>query len=153
MVIHRLPNGQWLVSGRTVGEGLALRETLERSLIIVAVVAGLLGLACGAILAQYVGRRSATSRRWPTASPRATSASACRSRQRRRLRPAGQQINAMLDRIGWLMDELRMLTDALAHDLRTPVSRLRAAAHAAAETSDPGEQEELLTKSFARRIR
>ena len=38
----------------------------------------------------------------------------------------------------------RMVTDALAHDLRSPVSRLRAAAHAAAETSDGQEQEELL---------
>src|SRR5207248_11613789 len=56
----------------------------------------------------------------------------------------GMQINAMLDRIGGLMDELRMVTDALAHDLRSPVSRLRSAAHAAAETSDPEEQEELL---------
>ena len=50
----------------------------------------------------------------------------------------------MLDRIGGLMDELRMLTDSLAHDLRSPVSRLRSAAHAAAETADPQEQEELL---------
>ena len=50
----------------------------------------------------------------------------------------------MLDRISNLMGELRMLTDSLAHDLRSPVSRLRAAAHAAAETGDPVEQEELL---------
>ena len=50
----------------------------------------------------------------------------------------------MLDRISSLMEELRLLTDLLAHDLRSPVSRLRSAAHAAAETSDPKEQEELL---------
>jgi signal transduction histidine kinase len=39
---------------------------------------------------------------------------------------------------------LRLLTDSLAHDLRSPVSRLRSAAHAAAQAEDPGEQEELL---------
>jgi len=50
----------------------------------------------------------------------------------------------MLDRITALMEELRLLTDSLAHDLRSPASRLRAAAHAAAESSDPAEQEELL---------
>ena len=50
----------------------------------------------------------------------------------------------MLDRISALMEELRLLTDSLAHDLRSPASRLRAAAHAAAETDDPAEQEELL---------
>jgi len=51
----------------------------------------------------------------------------------------------MLDRISALMGELRLLTDSLAHDLRSPASRLRTAAHAAAESSDPAEQEELLT--------
>jgi len=39
---------------------------------------------------------------------------------------------------------LRLLTDSLAHDLRSPVSRLRSAAQAAAEANDPNEQEELL---------
>ena len=50
----------------------------------------------------------------------------------------------MLDRISALMGELRLLTDSLAHDLRSPASRLRTAAQAAAETNDPAEQEELL---------
>jgi len=42
------------------------------------------------------------------------------------------------------MEELRLLTDSLAHDLRSPVSRLRSAAQAAAEADDPSEQDELL---------
>jgi len=50
----------------------------------------------------------------------------------------------MLDRIGALMEELRMVTDSLAHDLRSPVSRLQSAAHAAAETSEPGERDQQL---------
>ena len=29
--MHRLPTGQWLVSGRISGEGLQIRETLESS--------------------------------------------------------------------------------------------------------------------------
>ena len=57
LIAHRLPTGQWLFSGRLAGEGFALRETLERSLLIALVVAGLLGLCCGLILANYVGRR------------------------------------------------------------------------------------------------
>jgi signal transduction histidine kinase len=145
VVMHRLPTGQWIVSGRIAGEGLALRETLESSLLIALVVASLLGLACGAVLAHYVGRRVGDiatvadrigahdlSQRVPV------------SRAGDAFDRLGQQINAMLDRIGGLMEELRMVTDALAHDLRSPVSRLRSAAHAAAETSDPKEQEELL---------
>ena len=145
LVVHRLPNGQWLVSGRTVGDGLALRETLERSLLIALIVAGLLGLFCGIILAQYVGQRIGNI---------ASVADRISGRDLTQRVPLsgsgdafdrlGQQINAMLDRISRLMEELRILTDSLAHDLRTPVSRLRAAAQAAAESTDPAEQEELL---------
>ncbi len=145
IVMHRLPSGQWVISGRIAGEGLALRQTLESSLLIALVVASLLGLACGAVLAHYVGRRVGD------IAAVANRIGAHDLSQRVRVSGAGdafdrlaQQINAMLDRIGRLMGELRMVTDALAHDLRSPVSRLRSAAHAAAETSDPKEQEELL---------
>jgi signal transduction histidine kinase len=124
---------------------LALRQTLESSLLIALVVASLLGLACGGVLAHYVGRRVGD------IAAVANRIGAHDLSQRVRVSGTGdafdrlaQQINAMLDRIGRLMGELRMVTDALAHDLRSPVSRLRSAAHAAAETSDPREQEELL---------
>jgi signal transduction histidine kinase len=145
IVLQPLPHGEWLVSGRLAGEGLAIRETIERSLLIALVVAGLLGLLCGVILAQYVGRRIGN------IAAVANRISARNLSQRVPVSSAGDafdrlggQINAMLDRIGTLMQELRLLTDSLAHDLRSPVSRLRAAAHAAAQTSDPAEQEELL---------
>jgi signal transduction histidine kinase len=105
----------------------------------------LLGTACGIILAHYVGGRIGNivavasrisrhdlSRRVPL------------SGSGDAFDRLGQQINAMLDRISGLMEELRMLTDSLAHDLRSPVGRLRSAAQAAAETGDPAEQEALL---------
>jgi signal transduction histidine kinase len=145
IVTHRLPSGQWLVSGRIFGEGLALRETLESSLLIGLVFASLLGLMCGVILAQFVGRRIAGI---AAVAGRIGGRAFCRRIPRIGGGDAfdrlGGQINAMLDRISALMEELRLLTDSLAHDLRSPVSRLRSAAHAAAETSDPKEQEELL---------
>jgi signal transduction histidine kinase len=147
IVVHRLPTGQWLLSGRIFGEGLALTETLERSLIIAVLLAGLLGLACGVILAQYVGQRvrdiAAVAQR---ISGRDLTQRVPLSGSGDAFDGLAQQFNAMLDRISALMEELRLLTDSLAHDLRSPVSRLRAAAHAAAETGDPKEQEELLGK-------
>lgn len=145
IVSSRLPDGKWLVSGRLVGEGLAFRATLERSLFLSLVVAGLLGLLCGVVLAHYVSRRIGN------IAAVANRISARDLSQRVPLSGAGDsfdrlglQINAMLDRISALMEELRLLTDSLAHDLRSPATRLRAAAHAAAEASDPAEQEELL---------
>jgi signal transduction histidine kinase len=146
IVAHRLPRGEWLISGRTVGNGLALRDTLERSLLIALLVAILLGLACGLILAQYVGRRVG---QIVAVTDRIT------ARDLTRRIPAsgggdafdqlGRRINEMLDRISALMEELRMVTDSLAHDLRSPVSRLQSAAHAAAETSDATERDQQLT--------
>lgn len=47
----------------------------------------------------------------------------------------GAEINAMLDRIQSLMTGMRAVTDSLAHDLRTPLTRLAARLDAAA---DPG---------------
>lgn len=145
LMFQRFPSGQWVISGRIAGEGYAIRDTLERSLLIALVVAGLLGLVCGLITARYVGRRI---------SDIASVANRISARDLSQRVPVtgagdafdrlGSQVNAMLDRISALMEELRLLTDSLAHDLRSPVSRLRSAAFAAAEASDPKEQEDLL---------
>jgi signal transduction histidine kinase len=144
--VYRLPGGQWLISGRTVGDSFALRETIERSLLIALAMAVLLGVACGAILAQYVGQRigsivAVTSR----ITARDLSRRVPLSNNGDAFDRLGHRINEMLDRITALMDELRMVTDSLAHDLRSPVGRLRAAAHAAAETSDPADRDQHLT--------
>jgi signal transduction histidine kinase len=145
IVLSRVPGGQWLISGRLVGEDVAFRATLERSLLLALIVAVLLGLLCGVILAHYVARRigniAAVANRISARdlSQRVPLSGAGDSFDR-----LGMQINAMLDRISTLMEELRLLTDSLAHDLRSPASRLRTAAHAAAEATDPSEQEELL---------
>jgi signal transduction histidine kinase len=145
LVFHRLPTGQTLVSGRTVGDSFALRQTLERSLLIALAFALLLGLACGVILANYVSRRiggivAVTSRITGRDLSRRVPSSGTGDAFDR----LGHRINEMLDRITGLMDELRMVTDSLAHDLRSPVGRLRAAAHAAAETGDPAERDQHL---------
>lgn len=47
----------------------------------------------------------------------------------------GEAINAMLDRITGLVDELRLVTDGLAHDLRSPLTRLRAVLDSALKQS------------------
>ena len=122
-----------------------LLTALEDSLPIAAALAALLGLACGAIVAKYVEHRI---RAIVAVTSRITARDMS---QRVKVSPSddafdrlARQINAMLDRISGLMEELRLLTDSLAHDLRSPVGRLRSAAHAAARANDPAEQEEML---------
>lgn len=48
----------------------------------------------------------------------------------------GSAINAMLERIEALVVELRVVTDSLAHDLRSPLTRLRATIERAARETD-----------------
>ena len=50
----------------------------------------------------------------------------------------GVSLNAMLARIETLVGELRIVTDTLAHDLRSPLTRLRARIERAAAHPDPG---------------
>ncbi len=123
-----------------------LFDALEDSLPIAVALSILLGLVCGGIVAQYVGRRV---RSIAMVADRVTAGDF-----EQRVRPSqsrdafdrlGQQINEMLDRISALMEELRMVTDSIAHDLRSPVSRLQAAAQAAAETSEPAERDQQLS--------
>ena len=50
----------------------------------------------------------------------------------------GRSINAMLERIDMLVSQLRMMTDGLAHDLKSPVTRLVAVVEQAiVRTGDP----------------
>jgi signal transduction histidine kinase len=122
-----------------------LLDALEDSLPIAVALSIVLGFVCGGIVAQYVERRV---RAIVTVADRIAAGDFTQ-----RVRPSvssdafdrlGQQINEMLDRITALMGELRMVTDSLAHDLRSPVGRLRAAAHAAAEASDPADRDQQL---------
>jgi signal transduction histidine kinase len=48
----------------------------------------------------------------------------------------GRGLNAMLDKIEALVLELRLVTDGLAHDLRSPITRMQAALERAAVAAD-----------------
>lgn len=49
-------------------------------------------------------------------------------------------LNAMLDRIGRLVENLRLMSVGIAHDLRTPVNRLRQRLEEAQRSADPRTQ-------------
>jgi signal transduction histidine kinase len=140
--VLRLGHRGWLVSGRLFGEQLTLQRAIERSLALALLLSFLFGIICALILAQFVRRRVAQIGQvvdqfghgdLALRAPMDGSSDVFD-------RLAGR-INGMFDRIGSLMAELRMLTDSLAHDLRSPVSRLRAKVERAMTTSEGGDRE------------
>jgi len=140
-----LPGGLILVSGRVFDSRLSLQQALQRTLFLTLVLSIILGLAGGVILSRYVGRRlGAISRVVDEAGNGNFSTRAPVSHAGDAFDALAARINDMLSRIQALMDELRMLTDSLAHDLRSPVSRLRARIERALTVNDEGQREAAL---------
>jgi signal transduction histidine kinase len=137
---YELPGGFHLLIGRDVQVRAQLRKMLTDALLWAAVVVILMATA-GALVIRSLFRRT-------LANISATSIAIAGGDFAQRVRLTGrgdefdqiaEVINDMLDRIGRLMDGVRQVSNAIAHDLRTPITRARtrledAALHA--ETAD-----------------
>jgi signal transduction histidine kinase len=139
LLARRLPLGGLLVVGRDLSEQDATRLLVWRSLA-TGIGLSLLLTVCGAFLfrSQIEGRIGEIRR---------TAHAIGAGDLSRRLPVAGddefsllnQDINRMLDRIERLMDGVRHVSNAIAHDLRTPLGRIRgkledAVSHQAADS-------------------
>lgn len=134
----------------TINEHEGLAEALERALWLSVAIAMLFGIISGAFIAHFVGRRVEEVARV------ADAVTAGNLSERAPVTGGGdafdhlaQRVNAMLDRIETLMGELRILTDSLAHDLRSPVQRLRARVEQALTTGDEMQRDQLLSGVLA----
>lgn len=142
LVAERLPDGGKML----VGHALYARERLRESVYtggFAALIGGTLLALLGALLVtRFVDLRVAE-----TADAARRFAAGDLTR-----RLAGEEIddpfgrlaaalNAMFDRVAGLMTELRMVTDAMAHDLRSPLTRLRLRAERALMADDPARRE------------
>ena len=134
---YDLPGGFHLLIGRDVKVRAQLRTLLTDALLWAVIVVGLMATV-GALVIRNLFRRTLAN-----ISATATAIAGGDFAQRVKLTGRGDEfdqvaevINDMLDRIGRLMDGVREVSDAIAHDLRTPITRARtrledAALHAA----------------------
>ncbi|HBK05133.1 MAG TPA: two-component sensor histidine kinase [Acetobacteraceae bacterium] len=123
---YDLPGGFHLLIGRDVQVRSQLRKMLTNALLWA--VGGVLLLATiGALVIRNLFRRT-------LANISATSVAIAGGDFAQRVRLSGrgdefdqiaEVINDMLDRIGRLMDGVRQVSNAIAHDLRTPITRAR----------------------------
>ena len=134
-----LPGGFHLLVGRDVEVHAQMARLLTDALLWAAGVAMLLG-TIGALAVRSLFRIT-------LADVSATASAISAGDLTRRVQVSGrgdefdrlaETINDMLDRIGRLMDGVRQVSNAIAHDLRTPIARARArledaASHAASE--------------------
>ena len=121
----RLKGGERLLTGMVISNSLQLARIYEEALSVAFIMSLVLALGISIILGRLLARQvsdiaetanhvaiGALDRRVPTDG----SGDA--------FDRLGQSINAMLERIDALVTQLRMMTDGLAHDLKSPVTRL-----------------------------
>jgi signal transduction histidine kinase len=133
---YDLPGGFRLLVGRDVRGRVELRRLLTNALFSSVLVIAALG-AIGALVIRNVFRRMVAE---VSATAEAIAGGDLTPRVRRSGRGdefdrMAESINTMLERIARLMDGVRQVSNAIAHDLRTPITRARArledaAAHA-----------------------
>ena len=129
-----LPSGERLLIGVEVDDRARMREALGIALVGALLLAIPIGLAGGFILLRFMNRRvkgiGAVAARIAAGDLSGRVQTLGTNDPFDRL---GASLNAMLERIEALVEELRLVTDALAHDLRSPLMRIRAWIEKAAE--------------------
>jgi signal transduction histidine kinase len=127
-----LPDGSTLIVGRDIEDQRQRMERMRRVLLGGMVILALLGLGTGLLLSRHILRRIDDM----TRASRIIMAGDLTGRIPRRgtndeLDRLADSLNVMLQRIERLMIGLREVSDNIAHDLKTPLNRLRNRAEAA----------------------
>jgi len=122
-----LPGGERLLLGTTIDERERMRAALVEALLGALLLAVPLGLIGGWVVLKVAERRARAIGN--VASRIAGGDFSHRLDEDRGAEEFGMlaaAINAMLERIEELVEQLRLVTDSLAHDLRSPLTRMRA---------------------------
>ena len=141
-----IPGGQqnyMLLVGRDVRDAREFRSRLLDSLNVGLAITLALGILGGFIFSRTIMRRiEAITRTCRSIMSGDLSQRVAVSRQNDELGQLSVSINAMLDQIERLMNGMRQVSDNVAHDLRTPLTRLRSRLESALRhMNDPSERE------------
>ncbi|MBT2189134.1 sensor histidine kinase [Sphingobium nicotianae] len=134
----QLPDGRRLLVGQRTDDSDQIRRTVEDALFTALLMALPLALVGAWLVVHIIDRRIAH------IAAAAAGVGAGDIDRRVPLDGSGDSfdvlggaINTMLDRIGGLLLELRTVTNSIAHDLRSPLTRMRARIDRAMETEEP----------------
>ncbi len=130
MVTARMmPDGYRLLVGRSLEAERQLQRTLLTTLVLVLPFAALISLFTSRMITRIIADRAqglAGVVREVTAGRLHARVDVPPGPPADAFDAMGQAFNAMLARVEMLIDELRTVTDGLAHDLRSPLTRLKA---------------------------
>jgi signal transduction histidine kinase len=134
----RLRDGRRLLVGESTDDSDQIRRTVEGALLTALLMALPLAIVAAWLVVHIIDRRIVD------IAATATRVGAGEIHRRVPLDGSGDSfdtlgrtINAMLDQIGALVSELRTVTDSIAHDLRSPLTRLRTRIDRAIQSDSP----------------
>ncbi len=145
IVATRLRDGRRLMVGESTDDSDQIRETVERTLLTALLMALPLAIVAAWLVVHIIARR--------IGHIAATAARVGAGEIDRRVPldgsgdsfdTLGRTINNMLDQIGALLAELRTVTDSIAHDLRSPLTRLRTRIDRAMLSDNPADLREAI---------
>lgn len=126
--VQDTPSGRWLAVGKNLAAGRREMRRVVWRLMAAAACGGLLSLAVWMLFVRSTWRRLAhiaDSARLVADGRLNVRVALDPGRRLDDIDELGVALNGMLDRIGGLVGELRRVTTDVAHDLRTPLTRMR----------------------------
>jgi signal transduction histidine kinase len=139
----RLPTGERLLLGSNLEDRERMRDSLFEALVGALLLAIALGLVGGLFVLRFSERQArAVARVAERIAAGDFSHRVDAAGEGEEFGRVSDAINAMLERIEELVEQLRLVTDSLAHDLRSPLTRMRANLEKAAyhATAEPEQQ-------------
>jgi signal transduction histidine kinase len=138
-----LPSGQRLLIGTNIDDRNRMRDSLAEALIAALILSVPFGFLSGLAVLRVAKRRI---NELDSVSGRIAAGDVSQRLEAREESSAlglmTDTINSMLERTEELVNQMRLVTDALAHDLRSPLTRMRASIEkAASQCSDENAQQ------------